>query len=150
MCYLQLCLQGSSKVMILETLPALLDIPPKSRFETDQILKMKFKPICIYSAIFWPSSTFPLALVCVVITVEKQSRHFSSFADLLWNDELARFKSLKNQVEEVSSEYYVWSASHLLEVLTMETNENTQNVNCSYLQYMLSWFDVFVIVWDRI
>ena len=29
------CLQSSTKVMVTETLPALLDIPPKSRFETD-------------------------------------------------------------------------------------------------------------------
>ena len=71
--------------MIFETLPALLDIPPKSRFETDQILNMKFNPICFYPPLFWLASTSPLALIFVLITVKKQSRHFSSFADLLNN-----------------------------------------------------------------
>ena len=113
MCYLQLCLEGSSKVMIFETLSALLDIPLTFRFETDQILKMKFNPICIYSAIFWLSSTFPLALVCVVITVEKQSRHFSSFADLLRSFDIARFKSHRAGGKYSRHISFFWSATYL-------------------------------------
>ena len=88
--------------MIFETLSALLDIPPKSRFETDQIIKMKFNPICIYSAIFWLASTSPLALVFLLIAVNNQSHHFSSFADLLWTTWIARMKSQKQQVENVN------------------------------------------------
>ena len=56
-----------------------------SRSETDQILKMKKFPNCIYSAIFWLASTSPLALVLVFITIEKKSWEITSFLIICWS-----------------------------------------------------------------
>ena len=150
MCYLQLCLRSSSKLIIFETLPTLLDIPLTSIFETVQILKMEFNPIWFYSAIFWLASTSPLALVLALITIEKKSymksRRFSSFADLLCKTGI---KSLKQLVEKVTNHLFVdFCLVHQLlgvvfqKLILGNKKKNSLKNNKSDLMLYGPWIDV--------
>ena len=69
-----------------------------SRSDHHQLFPKVIFSFQISSAIFFLASTNPLALVSVTILDWKQSRHFSSFADLLGIFDITKFLYAKNQV----------------------------------------------------
>ena len=66
-----------------------------SKLDKTWCQSLESKCFQILSAIFMLASTFPLALIFIVITNQKKSRHFSSFADLLRNFGKTRLKCKK-------------------------------------------------------
>ena len=78
------------------------------RFDQQTIfLKLIFN-FQIFSAIFWLTSTFPLALEFVTILDWKQSHHFSSF----WEDLKYKVQKVKYIGRNRSKKSAVWLANH--------------------------------------
>ena len=141
-----MCLHSSTILWWFEAIFCFETMSFWSRSETDQILKMKQNPNWIYSAIFWLASTSPLELVFILITVKKQSHHFSSFADLLgnfWHDQVFIHK----KPGKTDSNKFLVLVRHLFGLAsTLETDKKSAKpkvlIPCLYMTFLLLfWYE---------